>query len=771
MRKILFRSVTAIMFLLGAAQAASFSYQAYGGFEEGAEVGQVDFNPWFDGTQGTLDGKTVWTEIYWGTQGGANSHLELVPASGTIEDDGSLVPFGSLIHYNQPIASGTSLLDTRVIWHMNIDGVSNDLNRTWTFNLYNWETPNSMVPCPRVDPIQPVIRPVDNGVPSHPFVGDNPGGTEGSCSDAHNFGVAIDQNDTWVDGPSAYKIQFSGFFSDTTPPVLTGTFWSIEGGNTTGYVGVSITLIGPSTASVGNFVWQDYNNNGIQDAGEPGAPNVTVELYEAGATTPYATTMTDASGAYVFNNVPTYVTGNPNPLEYFIKFIPPADPGNFKFSDQQNPGDPKASATDSDADQTTGETALFTLDDNNTNFDIDAGIMIGAIGDYVWFDANENGIQDDGEGGIPDATVNLYKNGDLFDTQQTDPNGAYLFAPLGEGDYFVEFILRTSLQFTGKNVGGDSTIDSDADETTGRTDTITITLGNSSVSRFLDWDAGMYIQLVPEPSIVIEKSTNDRDADTAPGPFIIVGSPVEWLYIVANDGNVPLYDITVTDDQGVTVTCPETTLDPGTFMTCTATGTAVEGQYQNIGTVTATTGESTTEPTTVTASDVSHYFGQLPPVENPSISISKSTNGDRADTVPGIEVLVGESVTWSYVVENNGDVTMENIVVTDDQEGVITCPETTLAPGEIMECTFSGIAIEGQYTNVGSVTANDPTGAQYDDSDTSNYMGVGECPCDDVESDSSSALNTLSAGLMIVMTVMIGLFFVRREEQLHPNER
>ena len=30
--------------------------------------------------------------------------------------------------------------------------------------------------------------------------------------------------------------------------------------------------------SIGNFVWEDRNGNGVQDAFEPGIPNVTVTL-------------------------------------------------------------------------------------------------------------------------------------------------------------------------------------------------------------------------------------------------------------------------------------------------------------------------------------------------------------------------------------------------------------------------------------------------------------------------------------------------------------
>jgi uncharacterized repeat protein (TIGR01451 family) len=76
--------------------------------------------------------------------------------------------------------------------------------------------------------------------------------------------------------------------------------------------------------------------------------------------------------------------------------------------------------------------------------------------------------------------------------------------------------------------------------------------------------------------------------------------------VVTNPGPDTLTAIDVTDDQGVTVTCPQTTLGAGESMTCTASGTALPGQYTNVGTVTAT------HPTLgqVADSDPSHYLGQ-----------------------------------------------------------------------------------------------------------------------------------------------------------------
>lgn len=105
----------------------------------------------------------------------------------------------------------------------------------------------------------------------------------------------------------------------------------------------------------------------------------------------------------------------------------------------------------------------------------------------------------------------------------------------------------------------------------------------------------------------IEKFTNGEDADLAPGPSITIGSPVTWHYEVRNTGTVPLTNVVVVDDRNVTVTCPQTTLAPGALMRCTGTGTAVAGQYRNVGTVTASSSLGA-----VTDSDASHYFGRAP---------------------------------------------------------------------------------------------------------------------------------------------------------------
>jgi hypothetical protein len=109
------------------------------------------------------------------------------------------------------------------------------------------------------------------------------------------------------------------------------------------------------------------------------------------------------------------------------------------------------------------------------------------------------------------------------------------------------------------------------------------------------------------PAVEIVKSTNGEDANQAPGPTVTVGNTVTWTYVVKNVGTVALSNVVVTDDRGVSVTCPGTTLAVGQSITCTATGVAVQGQYRNVGTVTASS-----STVAVTDSDASHYFGRLP---------------------------------------------------------------------------------------------------------------------------------------------------------------
>src|SRR5207253_7561691 len=107
-------------------------------------------------------------------------------------------------------------------------------------------------------------------------------------------------------------------------------------------------------------------------------------------------------------------------------------------------------------------------------------------------------------------------------------------------------------------------------------------------------------------------------------------------------------------------------------MTCTATGTAIAGQYTNLGAVAAQ------DPlgTALTATSREYYFGSVP-----AITIAKQTNGTNNDVAPGPTIATGSTVTWTYILTNSGNVPLSSVAVTDDKAGAVTCPSTTLAVG------------------------------------------------------------------------------------------
>jgi streptogramin lyase len=114
----------------------------------------------------------------------------------------------------------------------------------------------------------------------------------------------------------------------------------------------------------------------------------------------------------------------------------------------------------------------------------------------------------------------------------------------------------------------------------------------------------------------------------------------------------------------------------------------------------------------------------------PGIALEKRTNGEDADTPPGPRFDVGQPVTWTYIVENIGNVDLTGVTVVDDNgtpanpADDYTCPIGDLAAGEVDELTCSqvGTAQNGQYMNLATVMGQ-YDGGEVSDDDPSHYFG------------------------------------------------
>ncbi len=67
-------------------------------------------------------------------------------------------------------------------------------------------------------------------------------------------------------------------------------------------------------------------------------------------------------------------------------------------------------------------------------------------------------------------------------------------------------------------------------------------------------------------------------------------------------------------------------------------------------------------------------FGPPTPVGVPAIDIEKFVNGVDADDPTGPVVAVGDTVTFTYVVTNTGEVPLDDVVAVDLTLGPLTCP-------------------------------------------------------------------------------------------------
>ncbi|MBC7536589.1 MAG: T9SS type A sorting domain-containing protein, partial [Ferruginibacter sp.] len=240
---------------------------------------------------------------------------------------------------------------------------------------------------------------------------------------------------------------------------LTAGNYNLTAKNSAGCISGSLNVtIATATAcsSIGNFVFSDTNFNGIQDTGEPGINAVVVRLLNT-SNAVLANTTTNSSGSYAFDNI---VAGT-----YKIQFVTPT--GYTPTTANVGTDDSK------DSDPVSGITGNYTLTFGQSNTTVDAGFKppILQVGNRVWYDTNNDGINGSSENGIANITVKLYQDADnnnvvdgtVIATTTTDVNGYYTFYNLAAGNYILGVVIPSGYMSSSVNAA-DPDNDNNADD-------------------------------------------------------------------------------------------------------------------------------------------------------------------------------------------------------------------------------------------------------------------------------------------------------------------
>jgi uncharacterized repeat protein (TIGR01451 family) len=228
----------------------------------------------------------------------------------------------------------------------------------------------------------------------------------------------------------------------------------------------------------------------------------------------------------------------------------------------------------------------------------------------------------------------------------------------------------------------------------------------------------IYFQQNPDLSIL-------KTFDWTRGNGAHVGDNVTYTYIVTNTGNVSLDNLTVNDNKLGSISLSVSSLAPGESTSGRATLTLTQGNLDSgLETNTATASGQPLNGPAVSAQDTRTVTF----IANPAIDILKTyawTNGNGAH--------VGDNVTYSYLVTNSGNVTLDNITLNDDKQGTISLPVSSLAPGAFTSGIFVFTITEpdidlGSLTNIATVSGE--TEAHFEvtaqDSQTVNFIQIPE---------------------------------------------
>ncbi|MFV9503354.1 MAG: SdrD B-like domain-containing protein [Oscillochloridaceae bacterium umkhey_bin13] len=543
----------------------------------------------------------------------------------------------------------------------------------------------------------------DNGLPN-----DEPGSTKhlenmlGSLSRVPGSGTSLDSAGDTLLG--------MGLAGNTTSGLYRWTGNAAAGG-TPGYANNLIAMaehmavkaanLGDvevlcSYALVGGRIWDDTNDNGRLDAGDPGIAGVRVEAISGNFDSPtvLATATTDAQGRYLFAVPPhrpfalrieqtsldtLYAQGfrqfaDPNAVAGLLR--PPMDYGDSDATKPQGLIEFAANGTGSSGGITGIAHALPWNGSDHRSFDfgLSKTAPAGQIGNQVWIDANGNGLQDAGEAGANGPALRDASNNPLRVTLRPAPgsamlypptttnvqaDGSYLFRDVPPGDYTLTFTVPSGYTVSPQAQGSNRSVDSDPSSTAPHiTPVFRLADNQTDTSR----DMGL---IPPGTDVGVTKS------GPASAP---VGSEFTYSLNYRNAGPSPAINVVVSDVLPTHLSFVRWTSQPSgcsyssvnRTVTCSVASLPVSAANTTASFVVVSNATTPASVTSVANSVTLTATNDNTPGNNSSTWTTNLTRPDVQITKTGpATALVGDEFSYTLSYRNTGPTAATNVVVSD----------------------------------------------------------------------------------------------------------
>ncbi|WGM19959.1 hypothetical protein QEH68_18335 [Paenarthrobacter sp. OM7] len=257
----------------------------------------------------------------------------------------------------------------------------------------------------------------------------------------------------------------------------------------------------------------------------------------------------------------------------------------------------------------------------------------------------------------------------------------------------------------------------------------------------------------PAPALTIEK-TAGAPVDTNNSGITDAGDTIAYTFTVTNNGNVPLHDVKVNDPKIGAVTCKATTLAVGETIDCAADapyvitqGEVDGGNVRNVATATGTDPDNdpkTSEEDSTTTEIVRTAELGIDKIAGAPVDVNGSGITDAGDTI-----------AYTFVVTNNGNVTISDVKVNDPKVGTVVCPETVLAPGQSVTCSTEAPYVvteedeaAGKGVNTATATGTDPdNGGVTSNEDSTETPVTAPAPALTIEKTAGAPVDTNNSGI------------------------